>query len=104
VAVVGVTFGAVVIERRRVRFGEMADYHDGMMRHLRSRHANTSITRPDGAVPSPRRLNYHDRMAKNYRLAASQPWLPVEPDSPARYMARTLALTGWRAAPISPAP
>jgi hypothetical protein len=80
VAVVAVTFGAVAIERRRVRLGEIADYHYGMIRHLRSPNANTSSRRPGGTVPSPRRLNYHDRMAKKYRLAASRPWLFVEPD------------------------
>jgi hypothetical protein len=67
--------------RERVLW-EIADYHDGMIRHLRSRNANSSIRRPDGEVPSPQRLNYQDHMAKKYRLAASQPWLRVEPDAP----------------------
>jgi hypothetical protein len=82
VVIVAVTFGAVAIERRRARLGEIADYHDSMIRRLRSRDANASIRRPHGTVPSPRRLNYHDRMAKKYRLAASRPWLLVEPDPP----------------------
>jgi hypothetical protein len=82
VAVVAATLGAVVFERRRVRLVEIADDHDRMIRHLRSRDANTSTRRPDGTVPSPRRLDYHARMAKKYRLAASRPWLPLEPDPP----------------------
>jgi hypothetical protein len=85
VAVAAVTFGAIAIERRRVRFGEIADYHAGRVRRLRSRH--NMIRRPDGSyvprgVPSPRLVNFHTRMANKYRLAASRPRLPVEPDPP----------------------
>jgi hypothetical protein len=80
VAVVAVTLGAVAIERRRARLREIADYHDGMLRHLRS--LNASMRGPHGTVPSPRLVSYHDRMAKKYRLAASRPWLPADPDPP----------------------
>jgi hypothetical protein len=76
VAVVAVTLGAVAIERLR----EIADYHDGMLRYLRS--LNASMRGPHGTVPSPRLVSYHDRMAKKYTLAASRPWLPADPDPP----------------------
>jgi hypothetical protein len=52
VAVVAITTGATVIERRRVRLGEIANYHDGMIRHLRSLGANSIRPPPrHGSIP-----------------------------------------------------
>jgi hypothetical protein len=74
VAAFGLIFGGFhEIQRRRARFEILAGYH---WRKYPGRFCSfVPITYPP-------HQEWHAQMSEKYRLAASQPWLPVAPDSP----------------------
>jgi hypothetical protein len=72
--------------RRRDRFLGLAEHHEASIRITKEcgpRYLSaTNDLGEDVRGWSSARIKWHRRLGEKYRLAASRPWMPVEPDPP----------------------